>query len=81
MAHQPLGGSIRTRLGADVDPLTSLYADSKVKTVKSWGSWRHAPKLPFTGLTILEVWYLISGADENGEVVEGWSPSRLYSGV
>lgn len=71
----PTGGSVRTKLGADVDPLTTIYAEANENSAVV-GQLEARVDVSITGVTILEVWYLLSGAEEGGEVVEGWSPSR-----
>lgn len=71
----PTGGSVRTKLGADADPLTSLYIEANEDS-EFVGQLEARVDVSITGTTILEVWYLLSGAEEGGEVVEGWSPSR-----
>jgi multiple sugar transport system permease protein len=71
----PTGGSVRTKLGADVDPLTSVFTEANVNS-DVVGQLEARVDVSITGTTILEVWYLLSGAEEGGEVVEGWAPSR-----
>jgi multiple sugar transport system permease protein len=74
-AGTPTGGSIRTKLGSDADPLTTLYAAENAKS-DVVGQLEARTNVSIEGVTVLEVWYLISGADGDGALVEGWAPSR-----
>lgn len=71
----PTGGSVRTKLGSNVDPLTSLYAEQNDNS-EVVGQLEARTEVAITDIAILEIWYLISGADDSDAVVEGWSPSR-----
>jgi len=72
----PTVGSVRTKLGSDVDPLTTLYAEQNENS-DVVGQLEARIQVDITGVSVLEIWYLVSGAEEEGgEVVEGWSPSR-----
>lgn len=71
----PTLGSVRSRLGSDVDPLTSIYAEANENSAIV-GKLEARTEVSITGITILEVWLKLSGADEDGTIVEGWTPSR-----
>ena len=71
----PTGGSVRTRLGSDADPLTTIYAEQNEDS-DIVGQLEARTEVSIEGVSILEVWYLVNGAEEGGETVEGWSPSR-----
>lgn len=71
----PTGGTVRTKLGAGVDPLTSIYAQENVKSEVT-GQLEARSVVTIEGVTILEVWYLVRGEDDDAQVVEGWTPSR-----
>ncbi len=71
----PTGGTVRSKIGSDADPLTTVFGaeneDSEVV-----GQLEARTEVSIEGVTILELWYLVNGAEEGGDVVEGWSPSR-----
>lgn len=71
----PTRGTVRSRLGSDVDPLTSIYAEANENSAIV-GKLEARTEVSITGVTILEVWLKLSGADEDGATVEGWTPSR-----
>ncbi|MCA9949531.1 MAG: SH3 domain-containing protein [Anaerolineales bacterium] len=74
-AGTPTGGSVRTKLGSDADPLTTLYtAENEASEIV--GQLEARTEVSIEGVTVLEVWYLINGAEEGGAAVEGWAPSR-----
>lgn len=74
-AGTPTGGSVRTKLGSDADPLTTIYA-AENEASEIVGQLEARTEVTIDGLTVLEVWYLVRGVDEDGTTVEGWSPSR-----
>ena len=71
----PLGGTVRTKLGSNVDPLTTIYAEENENSAVV-GQLEARAVVTIEGISVLEVWYLINGTDEDGTTVEGWSPSR-----
>lgn len=71
----PTMGTVRSRLGADVDPLTSVYAEAD-EASEVIGKLDARVEVSITGITILEVWLQVSGENEDATVVEGWAPSR-----
>lgn len=70
----PTVGTVRTRIGATADPLTSLYAEPSVVS-EVVGRLEANIRVAIDEQTTLELWYLIRGAS-GGETVEGWTPSR-----
>ena len=74
-AGTPTGGSVRTKLGSDADPLTTLYA-AENEASEVIGQLEARTEVTIEGVTVLEIWYLINGAEEGSEPVEGWAPSR-----
>ena len=74
-AGTPTGGSVRTKLGSDADPLTTLFA-AENEASEVVGQLEARTEVTIEGVTVLEIWYLINGAEEGGEPVEGWAPSR-----
>jgi multiple sugar transport system permease protein len=70
----PLAGSIRTRIGAAADPLTSLYSEPKDDSEVT-GRLAAQTAVAILDQVTLEVWYLIQ-AEQEGELVTGWAPSR-----
>lgn len=71
----PVGGTVRTKLGADADPLTDLYAEaSESSDIVARLEPRTAVTIDL--VTVLEVWFNVSATSE-GEDVEGWAPSRF----
>ncbi len=70
----PLTGSIRTRLGSDADPLTSLYSEPNDNS-DVMGRLAARTAVAIVDQATLEVWYLIQ-AEQDGELVAGWSPAR-----
>lgn len=71
----PLTGSIRTRLGADADPLTTLYSEPNVDS-EPIGRLEARVEVDIVDQAILEVWFLIE-AEHEGELVTGWARSRF----
>ncbi len=74
-AGTPTGGSVRTKLGSDADPLTTLYA-AENEASEVIGQLEARTDVTIEGVTVLEIWYLVNGAEEGNEPVEGWAPSR-----
>ena len=71
----PQAGSVRVKLGSDADKLTTIYAESNEQSGVV-GKLEARTAVEIQELAILEVWYLISGEDEDGQVNEGWAKSR-----
>lgn len=72
----PLGGTVRRKLGAEADPLTTVYAESNEKS-DIVGQLEASTAVSIDELAILEVWYQIEGSDGNGQTLTGWVPSRF----
>lgn len=72
----PIQGTVRTRLGTDADPLTSLFAEPRENSEVT-GRLEARAEVEIVELARLEVWYRIRGTDADGDVVEGWAPSRF----
>jgi ABC-type sugar transport system permease subunit len=70
----PLVGSIRTKLGSDADPQTSIYAEPNENS-EVVGKLEARTPVEIVDFVTLEVWYSISG-EADGEIGEGWAPSR-----
>jgi multiple sugar transport system permease protein len=70
----PLAGSIRTRLGLEADPLTTLYSEPHAGS-EPVGRLEARAEVDIVDQAILEVWFLIQ-AEHEGELVAGWAPSR-----
>lgn len=71
----PIAGSVRRRLGSDADPLTSVYTEPN-ENAEVVGQLEARAEVEITDQAILEVWFLIQN-EENGQVIEGWAPSRV----
>lgn len=70
---QPVGGTVRPRLGATADPLTSVYAEPSDQSAVV-GKLDSGAVVRIPEQAILEVWFLIEGQDGE-ETVTGWAPS------
>jgi len=70
----PIMGTVRTKLGADADPQTLIYAESNEYS-EIVGKLDARTQVEIKDFVVLEIWYLISGED-NGEILEGWTQSR-----
>jgi multiple sugar transport system permease protein len=68
-------GTVRRKLGSNVNPLTSVYTEANENS-EIIGRLEPSVEADILSLATLEVWYQISGGEE-GEVVEGWVPSRF----
>ena len=76
----PAAGTVRRKLGSDVDPRTEIYAEASIASTVV-GRLEPNAVVTIAGQTLLELWYLIRG-EAAGEPVEGWAQSRyiqLYS--
>ncbi|MFN3331318.1 MAG: SH3 domain-containing protein [Caldilinea sp.] len=73
-AGAPTMGTIRPRIGASADPLTSVYSEPSIMS-QVVGRLEANTAVTIDELTTLELWYLIRG-ESDGEVIEGWAPSR-----
>jgi multiple sugar transport system permease protein len=71
----PTAGTVRPRIGQDADPLTALYAEPGEDSDVVASLEARTPVNILDSAT-LEVWYRIAGENDDGEVVEGWAPSR-----
>jgi multiple sugar transport system permease protein len=70
----PTAGSIRRRLGADAEPLTSLFADPNQNS-EVVGQLESGARVEIFDQAVLEVWYLIEG-EADGQTESGWAQSR-----
>ena len=70
----PIMGTVRTKLGADADPQTLIYAESNEYS-EIVGKLDARTQVEIKDFVVLEIWYLISRED-NGEILEGWTQSR-----
>ena len=70
----PVGGTVRRKLGATADPLTSLYAEPNERS-EVVGKLESNAVVRIQEQAILEVWFLIEGQHEE-ETIKGWAPSR-----
>ncbi len=74
-AGNPLGGTVRRKLGSNADPLTAVYAESNENS-EIVGQLEARAEVSIVDQAILEVWFQISG-EANGQTVTGWVPSRM----
>ncbi len=70
----PIKGSVRTKLGADADPLTDIYLEPNENS-EVVGKLEPRTAVDIRDFVTLEIWYQISGEAE-GETLEGWAQSR-----
>ncbi len=76
----PTGGTVRPRIGASADPLTSIFAEPNERS-QVVGRLAASAGVQIPEQAILEVWFLIQGED-GAETVAGWAPSgnlQIYS--
>lgn len=76
----PTGGTVRPRIGASADPLTSIFAEPNERS-QVVGRLAASAVVQIPEQAILEVWFLIQGED-GAETVAGWAPSgnlQIYS--
>ncbi len=71
----PVRGTVRIKLGQDVDPRTTVHAEPRDQSPVVGYLEPRAP-VAIQELAVLEVWYRVRGLDEAGNPVEGWAPSR-----
>jgi multiple sugar transport system permease protein len=71
----PVAGSVRPRLGSTADPLTQVYAEPNEDSQVLGALEARAP-VDILGQTVLEVWFLLQG-EQNNQPVEGWAQSRF----
>ena len=72
----PSDGTVRPRLGANADPLTALFEEASGNS-DVVGHLEQQVAVKIAEQTTREIWYLVRGTDEAGDVVEGWSQSRF----
>ncbi len=70
----PLAGTVRSRIGAEADPLTSLYAEPNESSAVV-GRLPERVEVSIVEQAVLEVWYLVQPIE--GESLSGWVPSRF----
>ncbi len=70
----PISGSVRTKLGKDADPLTSVFSESNENSAVV-GKLEARSSVEIHDFITLEVWYRISG-EADGQTIEGWTQSR-----
>jgi multiple sugar transport system permease protein len=71
---RPIQGTVRPKLGATADPLTSLYAEPDDRSPVT-GKLAGGTPVRITEQAVLEVWFLVQ-AQVQDEIVTGWAPSR-----
>ena len=71
----PIGGSVRRRLGSNADPLTNIYVEPN-ENAEVVGQLESRTDVEISDQATLEVWFLVR-SEHNGEAVEGWAPSRV----
>lgn len=72
----PSDGTVRPRLGADADPLTALYEEASTSS-EIVGHLEQKVAVEIVDRITLEIWFLVRGTDDAGEVAEGWTQSRF----
>ncbi len=70
----PVSGTVRPKLGATADPLTTLYAEPS-ETSAAVGQMDGGTPVDILEQTFLEVWFLVQG-QRGEETVTGWAPSH-----
>ncbi len=70
----PVAGTIRRKLSADFDPLTSIYTEPSLVAPVVGKLDANAP-VQIAGQSTLELWYKVQG-QVDGATIEGWAPSR-----
>ncbi|MGB0387732.1 MAG: carbohydrate ABC transporter permease [Ardenticatenaceae bacterium] len=80
-AGNPLGGTVRRKLGSNADPLTAIYAESNENS-EILGQLEARAKVQILDQAILEVWFEVSGTASTssgsvGQTITGWAPSRM----
>jgi len=70
----PIQGSVRTKLGSNDDPQTTIHAEANANS-EVIGKLDARTPVAIQETTVLEVWYQISGEVE-GETIQGWTQSR-----
>jgi len=70
----PTEGTVRTKLGATADPLTSIYAEPR-ETSDVVGKLDGGASVAIGEQAVLETWFRIEGQSEE-RTVAGWVPSR-----
>ena len=71
----PILGTVRSKLGAESDPLTAVYADANEDS-PIIGQLEARAEVDISEQVVLEVWYRVAGETANGEMIEGWAQSR-----
>lgn len=72
----PLMGTIRRKLGSTADPQTDLFAEpSEVSEVIA--KLEASTEMQVSEVAILELWFNVRGEGDDGELIEGWAPSRF----
>ncbi len=74
-AGEPLAGTIRPRLGAGAEPLTTLYSEPHEGSDAA-GSLQERSEVAIAQTATLAVWYQVQ-AEVDGQTVSGWTPSRF----
>ncbi len=70
----PVEGTIRPKLGATADPLTTLYVEPNERSAVA-GKLAGGAVVRFEERATLEVWFRIEGQHDE-EMITGWAPSR-----
>lgn len=75
-AGNPTGGTVRSRIGAGADPLTSVFAEAS-GTSQVVGQLEERAEVQIADQTVLEIWYQVRGETDDGDTIEGWAQSRF----
>jgi multiple sugar transport system permease protein len=73
-AGNPIGGTVRPKLGATADPLTEIYIEPNSGSAVA-AKLESGEVVEIKEQAVLELWFLIEGQDET-ETASGWAPSR-----
>lgn len=73
---RPLRGTVRIKLGQNVDPRTEVYAEPSDRS-QVIGYLEPRTPVEIAESAVLEIWYQVQAQDEAGNVVTGWAPSRF----
>ncbi len=70
----PVRGSVRQRIGANADPLTTIYAEPTARSAEV-GRLDTGTSVSIDAVETLEVWYQVQASDGESTLT-GWVPSR-----
>lgn len=75
-AGNPVRGTVRIKLGQNVDPQTAIYAEPSNRS-QVVGKLEPRSPVEISEQMVLEVWYHVQGQGAEGRSVTGWAPSRF----